>query len=204
VVEDTRVASFEQFIVEAKKHGIKMFVELKEVRDRTDVLIREFVRILRTHKYTDQVVLLSFFPSIITRVKELEPSIYSTMLFHPTGLSVWCDLRVHSNSLVWKVVCQRPDILDEVAFNFVLPVASWFKADAVGLAVPTLTKEVVSKFLNSGFGVFAWTVNSREEKSRLMSDGVRILISDCPGGECDSVMTHFPPATKPPMLRSGR
>jgi glycerophosphoryl diester phosphodiesterase len=189
--EEIRIASFEEFVIEAKKHNIKMFVELKEVRNKTQILVDEFIRILHAHDYKHQIVLLSFFPGIISRVKSIDPTIYATMLYHPTGLSIWCSLKVHSDSLVWRALCYRPDLLDDTIFNFVLPVASWFQADAVGLAVPTITKNVINRFQSYGFGVFAWTVNTSEEKSHLAAEGARILISDCPGASCESVMNHM-------------
>jgi hypothetical protein len=112
-------------------------------------------------------------------------------LFLPKPLTKFCRLKVHDQSLLWTSLCLLAPAVDFAAETLVVPISSFVGADSIGMAFPLLTQETVSRYRAAGFAVVAWTVNSESEKRQVASAGVSVLMSDCPGESCASVLSNY-------------
>jgi glycerophosphoryl diester phosphodiesterase len=165
------VHTFEDFVVAAKGRGILM-VELKVPGLRATGIEARAVDIIRRHDAYDYVVLSSFNPFVLRRVKRLDPRVRTAFIFMDTNWNpeLLAEIRPEDRvDLPWMVRQEwvrralrkliRPDLL---SIN-----------QAVDSAV---TKRLIAK----GWPVFIWTPDDDAAMRRALATRPYGVISDQP------------------------
>lgn len=186
---ETRLIDFETLVVEAKRQDLDLIVELRIAGDKTELVVSQFLDIVRRHNLEKRVVMQTFFPNIIWKVKRAAPEIFTMQLFLPSPLSSFCRLKVHDSYIGWQISCgYLARVVDFLADMLILPISSAAGADSIGAAFPLLDSATIHRYRDAGFTVVAWTVNTAEEKAQVKEAGIRVLMSDCPFEFCPSVL----------------
>lgn len=138
-------------VFEAVGKKIFMNVELTNYAFPFDGLVDEVAKLVMKHGLEGQVMFSSFFPTNLTRARQLLPSIPRGQLFLPGGSGWW----------------QR------LAGNFMLLQAEHpWKGD--------VTAESVRRAHAKGRRVYTWTVNDPAEMKTLRALGVDAIFTDDP------------------------
>lgn len=197
-----RLNTLDRLIIEAKRINLQLYIEIKTPRNRKQqsLLLNSIATLLEKHNFTDHCIVLSFFPNLLSQLKSIDPRIYTMFLYTSDGIQRWCKQGFNLDTLLWRALCYRPDLLhvlhrrgyttanigfcsDAVSKYFVSPIAKYFNVDSLGLALNAVTEENMRMFRLNGFQfIAAWTANTAEQKQQVISAGVNSIISDCPGG----------------------
>lgn len=133
--------------------GGKLFmnVELTNYASPFDGLVDEVVRLVRKHSLEGQVLFSSFFPTNLTRARQLLPSVPRGQLFLPGGSGWWQRVAARFMSLQ----AEHP-----------------FKGD--------VSAAVAHRAHAKNRHVYTWTVNDPAEMKSLRAVGVDAIFTDDP------------------------
>ena len=165
------VRTFEDFVRAAKGRGILM-VELKVPgRDPTGIEERA-VEIVRRHDAHADVVLSSFNPLVLRRLKRLDPRVRTALIFMDTN---W------NPELLAEI---RPE--DRVNLPWFLR-QEWIRRAVRKLVEPDLLsinhevdEEVIDRLIAKGWPAFIWTPDDEEDLRRAFAKRPYGVISDQP------------------------
>jgi glycerophosphoryl diester phosphodiesterase len=165
------VRTFEDFVRTVKGRGILM-VELKVPgRDPTGIEERA-VEIVRRHDAHADVVLSSFNPLVLRRLKRLDPRVRTALIFMDTN---W------NPELLAEI---RPE--DRVNLPWFLR-QEWIRRAVRKLAEPDLLsinhevdEEVIDRLIAKGWPAFIWTPDDEEDLRRAFAKRPYGVISDQP------------------------
>lgn len=134
--------------------GEKMIIniEIKGENAKEDGLEKAVLDLLEEHRLKDNIIISSFNPVRIARVKKLAPAMKVGLLIQPD----------------WAGWLRR---------TWFMPVR---QADLVHAEVKMITAKFVSKLKKRGRKVIAWVPNTEEEISRVVEEGVDGVITDRP------------------------
>ena len=133
-----------------------LFIEVKCGPEIIPVLLEE---IRSADISQDQVTIISFYPEVISKLKELSPGI-----------------RAH-----WLVKFQRNKLRLTPNAHQILKILRQLNADGVGAqACRKLTKSFVSTIKDAGFGFHVWTVDSPSLARKLAQLGVDSITTNKP------------------------
>jgi glycerophosphoryl diester phosphodiesterase len=150
---DPRIPKVAELLGLAKAYpGTLLNLELKSETLSTDGLERDTVHLVRQYGLEDRVVISSFNPVSLLRVRLLDPSIRTGLLYSP-DMPWW-----GRNALF----------------------APWLHVDALHPYFEQVTPQMLSSAHRRGLMVNTWTVNDEMRISSLSSWGVDAIIGDSP------------------------
>jgi glycerophosphoryl diester phosphodiesterase len=150
---DPRIPKVSELLELAKQYpGTLLNLELKSESLRTDGLERDTIRLVKQYKLEDRVIVSSFNPVSLLRVRFIDPTIRTGLLYSP-AMPWW-----GRNALL----------------------AGWLHVDALHPYFEGVTGEMLSKAHRRGLAVNTWTVNDEMRISSLSSLGVDAMIGDSP------------------------
>ncbi len=141
-----------QEVVEAVGHKLLLNIELKTARLGDDGLANAVVRLLEENHLLDRVVVSSFNPLAVWRVRRLNPWISVGLLYAPDSPLL---LR-----RPWMRHLVRPDALHPYYSSVDAGYVQWAR--------------------QRGYRVHTWTVDDRQEMERLLQAGTDIIITNRP------------------------
>ncbi len=142
-------------------HRLLVNIEIKATRLRSDGLEAEVVQLVRERDMQDRVIISSFNPAVLIRLKRLAPELPRGLLYAP-------DLPVYL-SRAWAVPLIRPCALHP--------------------HYSMVTEHSVREARRAGYRVNAWTVNEDHDMMRLINLGVDGIITDHPGRLYDLLLS---------------
>jgi glycerophosphoryl diester phosphodiesterase len=150
---DPRIPKVAELLELAKQYpGTLLNLELKSEAIRTDGLERDTLRLVKKYRLQDRVIVSSFSPVSLVRVRLLDPSIRTGLLYSPDMPWWGKDARL----------------------------ASWLHVDALHPYHQQVTPEMLSSAHRRGLAVNTWTVNDEMRISSLCSLKVDAIIGDSP------------------------
>ncbi|MFC2037826.1 glycerophosphodiester phosphodiesterase [Chloroflexota bacterium] len=141
-----------QEVVEAVGDCLLLNVEIKTMSLRGEGLAESVVRLIEDNHLSDQVIVSSFNPLAVWRVKRLNPRIPVGLLYSP----------------------EQPLFLRKLWFRHVI------RAEAVHPDYRLVDGEYVRWAREQGYRIHTWTVDDPAAMRQLMHDGVDIIISNRP------------------------
>ncbi len=165
------VRTFEDFVAAVKGRGILM-VELKVPGTKPTGIEQQAVEIIRRHGATESVILSSFNPFVLRRIKKLDPDVRTAMIFMDTN---W------NPELLAEI---RPE--DRVDLPWVLR-QEWIRRAFRKYAKPDylsinheVDDDVTERLIAKGWPVFIWTVDTRDDIEDAIEEHPWGIISDQP------------------------
>jgi glycerophosphoryl diester phosphodiesterase len=150
---DPRIPRLAELLELAKQHpGTLLNLELKSETVRTDGLERATLNLVRHYNLADRMIVSSFNPVSLLRVRLLDPQVR-------TGLLYSADMPWWGQSAL---------------------LAGWLHTDAVHPNHGGVTPEMLNRLHKRGLAVNTWTVNDEMRISSLYSWGVDAIIGDSP------------------------
>jgi glycerophosphoryl diester phosphodiesterase len=150
---DARIPKVSELLDLAKHYpGTLLNLELKSETLRTDGLERDTLRLVKQYGLEDRVVVSSFNPVSLLRVRLIDPAIRTGLLYSPDMPWWGKDARL----------------------------AGWLHVDALHPYLETVSPEMLSNAHRRGLMVNTWTVNDEMRISSLSSWGVDAIIGDSP------------------------
>lgn len=128
-----------------------MAVELKDLKDKNKnlIMLKQVIDVSKRHFIENRMTIISFQRKIVEYSKILEPSIATGLVYGPVNF-----LR---NPVT---ICRKYDINQ-----------LWLHHNLV-------TKEIIDKCVECNIVLFVWTVNKSDEYERLVSMGVKHIVTD--------------------------
>ena len=156
---NTPMPTLDEFLTFAGESDTEIInIELKCPKGDRAPLVDTVIREINRHNICDRVIISSFSPYILYRVRQLAPACQTGFLYPSNHFSV-C-----------RPVFYMPYIL-----------AKRVGATALHPAHPLVNKAVVAAAHSMGLKVNVWTVNEASVVKRLAACGVDGIITDCPG-----------------------
>jgi glycerophosphoryl diester phosphodiesterase len=150
---DPRIPKIYELLELAKGYpGTLLNLELKTETIRTDGLERDTLRLVREYGLETRVIVSSFNPVSLLRVRLLDPQV-RTGLLYSADMSWWGQSAL---------------------------LAGWLHTDAVHPHHGGVTPEMLNRLHKRGLAVNTWTVNDEMRISSLYSWGVDAIIGDSP------------------------
>jgi glycerophosphoryl diester phosphodiesterase len=150
---DPRIPRVSELLELAKQYpGTLLNLELKSQGLWTDGLERDTIKLVRQYGMADRVVVSSFNPVSLLRLRLLDPQIRTGLLYSP----------------------------DMPRFLRTGWLAGWLHVDALHPHFEQITPKMLSKAQKRGLMVNTWTVNDEMRISSLSSLGVDAIIGDSP------------------------
>jgi glycerophosphoryl diester phosphodiesterase len=148
-----RIPKVSELLDLAKQYpGTLLNLELKSEGLRTDGLERDTIKLIAQYGLANRVIISSFNPVSLLRVRWLDPNIRTGLLYSP----------------------DMPRFLRTGAL------AGWLHVDALHPYFEQITPEMLRKAQKRGLMVNTWTVNDEMRISSLSSLGVDAIIGDSP------------------------
>jgi glycerophosphoryl diester phosphodiesterase len=147
-VRGATVHTFEDFVIAAKGRGILM-VELKVPGTGETGIEARAVDIIRRHGAYDYVILSSFNPIVLRRVKQLDPNVRTAFIFMDTNWNPQLLAEIKPEDRV-----DLPWIVRQEWIRRAL--RKWIKPDLLSInqeVDPAVTERLIAK----GWPVFIWT-----------------------------------------------
>lgn len=165
------VHTFEDFVLAVKGRGILM-VELKVPSAKRSGIEERAVEIIRKHGAERDVVLSSFNPLVLWRLKKLDPNIRTALIFMDTNWNPELVAEIKKG--------------DEVDLPWPLR-QEWIRRGIRKLVKPDLLSinvavdsAVTRRLIEKGWPVFLWTPDEREEIQSALAKAPYGVISDEP------------------------
>jgi glycerophosphoryl diester phosphodiesterase len=150
---DPRIPKVSELLDLAKQYpGTLLNLELKSESLSTDGLERDTLNLVQRYGLADRVIVSSFNPVSLWRVRLLDPTIRTGLLY-------------------------SPDLPRFLRTGFL---AGWLHVDALHPYFEQVTPEMLRKAHRRGLMVNTWTVNDEMRISSLSSLGVDAMIGDSP------------------------
>jgi glycerophosphoryl diester phosphodiesterase len=137
----------------ARGNGAFLNIEIKLKTSITDGREVQTAALIERYGLQSQILISSFNPSSLWRVKRAAPSLETALLFDNTSQPQW--------------------LLNDAR------VAPFLQINALHPHHPLVTPELMARARRHGWKVNVWTVNDLETARRLIGLGVNGLIGDC-------------------------
>jgi glycerophosphoryl diester phosphodiesterase len=150
---DPRIPKVSELLDLAKQYPGKVLnLELKSEGLRTDGLERDIIKLVHHYSLEDRVIVSSFNPVSLLRVRLIDPRVRTGLLYSP----------------------------DMPRFLRTGWLAGWLHVDALHPYFEEITPEMLSRAQKRGLMVNTWTVNDEMRISSLSSWNVDAIIGDSP------------------------
>jgi len=127
-------------------------IEIKSERRRTDGTEHIVVDTVRRHALHDNVLVSSFNPAVLRRVRRLDPELPRALVFSPNE----------------RIYLRRQWL------------ARWVKPTFVHPRIDMVTPENMGRWRARGYRIGPWLVNDRADMLRMIEYGADALVSDDP------------------------
>src|SRR5688572_7381655 len=165
------VRTFEDFVREAKGRGILM-VELKVPGAASTGMEERAVAIIRKHAAHDNVVLSSFNPLVLYRVKRLDPAVRTAFIFMDTNWNPELIAEIKPEDMVNLPWPLRQEFIRRAIRKIIRPDLLSINHD--------VDEGVVDGLIAKGWPVFIWTPDEEPDIGRALSKRPYGVISDQP------------------------
>ena len=165
------VRTFEEFLRRVKGHGILM-VELKVPGMKRTGIEERAVNIVRKHDAFDDVVLSSFNPLVLYRVKKLAPRVRTALIFMDTNWNPELIAEIKPGDLVNLPWPLRQEFIRRAIRKVVKP-------DLLSIN-HEVDQEVSDRLIGKGWPVFIWTTNTESDIRQALAKRPYGIISDQP------------------------
>jgi glycerophosphoryl diester phosphodiesterase len=165
------VHTFEDFVLATKGRGILM-VELKVPSAKRSGIEERAVEIIRKHGAEQSVVLSSFNPLVLWRLKKIDPNIRTALIFMDTNWNPELVAEIKKGDevdLPWPL---RQEWIRRGIRKIVKP-------DLLSINV-AVDSNVTKRLIAKGWPVFLWTPDEPEEIREVLAKGPYGVISDEP------------------------
>lgn len=165
------VRTFEDFVREAKGRGILM-VELKVPSAASTGMEERAVAIIRKHAAHDNVVLSSFNPLVLYRVKRLDPGVRTAFIFMDTNWNPELIAEIKPEDMVNLPWPLRQEFIRRAIRKIIRPDLLSINHD--------VDEAVVDRLIAKDWPVFIWTPDQEPDIRRALSKRPYGVISDQP------------------------
>ena len=163
----SKIATVDQFVGECLANNVRMIIDLKTYMNPTETvqLMRELYR--RYPSLIHNSIVTSFFPNLLYKLRQSDPSIVTAISTRPMFLSAQCWEGTQASirprfSGVRQLVARAGDAV----FQPLLETVLWWVLGLSAVLVHRLHtgQEMVDTWHRRGVTVMAWTVNCPKEK----------------------------------------
>ena len=165
------VRTFEHFVRAVKGRGILM-VELKVPGLASTGIERRAVEIIRKHDAHLSVVLSSFNPLVLYRVKRLDPFVRTALIFMDTNWNPELRAEIKEGDLVNLPWVLRQEFIRRGLRKIVRP-------DLLSIN-HQVDEAVIDRLIAKGWPAFIWTMNGESDIRRALAKKPYGVISDRP------------------------
>ena len=165
------VRTFEDFVRTVKGRGILM-VELKVPGMKPSGIERKAAEIIRKHDAYTDVVLSSFNPLVLYRLKQLDPQIRTALIFMDTNWNPELIAEIKPGDLVDLPWPLRQELIRRAVRKIVRP-------DLLSIN-HEVDEAVINRLMAKGWPWFIWTTNKDEDIRRALAKRPYGVISDQP------------------------
>ena len=165
------VRTFEDFVRTAKGRGILM-VELKVPGAAPTGMEQRAVEIIRKHGAHKSVVLSSFNPLVLYRLKRLDPEVRTAFIFMDTNWNPELVAEIKPRDLVNLPWPLRQEFIRRALRKIIRP-------DLLSIN-PEVDEAVIDRLIAKGWPVFIWTPDEDADIRRALSKRPYGVISDQP------------------------
>jgi glycerophosphoryl diester phosphodiesterase len=170
-IRGANVHTFEDFVRAAKGRGILM-VELKVPGTGASGIETRAVEIIKRHNAYDNVILSSFNPIVLYRVKRLDPRVRTALIFMDTNWNPQLLAEIKPEDRVDLPWIVRQEFIRRALRKVIKP-------DLLSInheVDPAVTNRLIAK----GWPVFIWTVNEERDIRQALDKKPYGVISDQP------------------------
>ena len=165
------VRTFEDFVQAVKGRGVLM-VELKVTGLGPTAIERRAVEIIRRHDAYEDVVLSSFNPLVLHRLKRLDPEVRTAFIFMDTNWNPELVAEIKEGDLVNLPWALRQEFIRRAVRKIVRP-------DLLSIN-HEVDEAVIDRLLARGWPAFIWTPNDDDDIRSALSKRPFGVISDRP------------------------
>jgi glycerophosphoryl diester phosphodiesterase len=165
------VRTFEEFVSTVKGRGILM-VELKVPGAKATGMERRAVEIIRKHGAERDVVLSSFNPVVLYRIKRIDPEIRTALIFMDTNWNPELIAEIKPGDLVNLPWPLRQEWIRRAVRKIVRP-------DLLSINME-VDEAVTDRLIARGWPAFLWVTNEEGEIRRALAKRPYGIISDQP------------------------
>jgi glycerophosphoryl diester phosphodiesterase len=165
------VRTFEDFVREAKGRGTLM-VELKVPSAASTGMEERAVALIRKHAAHDNVVLSSFNPVVLYRVKRLDPGVRTALIFMDTNWNPELLAEIKPEDMVNLPWPLRQEFIRRAIRKIIRPDLLSINHD--------VDEAVVDRLIAKGWPVFIWTPDEEPDIRRALAKRPYGVISDQP------------------------
>ena len=165
------VRTFEDFVRTVKGRGILM-VELKVPGLAPTGIEQRAVEIIQKHDAHGDVVLSSFNPLVLRRLKQLDPAVRTALIFMDTNWNPELIAEIREDDLVNLPWLLRQEFVRRALRKIVRP-------DMLSIN-HEVDETVIDRLLAKGWPVFIWTPNDEEHVRAALAKRPYGVISDRP------------------------
>lgn len=165
------VRSFEDFVRTTRGRGILM-VELKVPSAKPSGIEQLAVDVLRKHNAFDSVILSSFNPLVLYRLKKLDPRVRTALIFMDTNWNpeLLAEIKPEDRvDLPWPV---RQEFIRRAIRKIVKP-------DLLSIN-HEVDEKVIDRLIAKGWPVFIWTIDEEADIQKALAKRPYGIISDQP------------------------
>ncbi len=165
------VRTFEDFVRAVKGRGILM-VELKVPGLKPTGMEQRAVEIIRKHGAHANVVLSSFNPVVLYRLKKLDPQVRTALIFMDTNWNPELVAEIKEGDLVNLPWPLRQEFIRRAVRKIIRP-------DLLSIN-HEVDDAVIDRLIAKGWPAFIWTIDEEEDIRRALSRRPYGVISDQP------------------------
>jgi glycerophosphoryl diester phosphodiesterase len=165
------VRTFEDFVRAVKGRGILM-VELKVPGLKPTGMEQRAVEIIRKHGAHANVVLSSFNPVVLYRLKKLDPQVRTALIFMDTNWNPELVAEIKEGDLVNLPWPLRQEFIRRAVRKIIRP-------DLLSIN-HEVDDAVIDRLIATGWPAFIWTIDEEEDIRRALSRRPYGVISDQP------------------------
>lgn len=179
-----------ELIKDSKNENVRISIEAKYYSDPNagiiyeknpdkNILLIEFLKIVKEYGFEKRVILQSFDWDILVRMKKLNSQIETIALYNEQ--KTWKDIK---SQTLWTDKKDRSPWLGGINIhdfdNNPVKAAHYLGIDDISPYYKEITKEQIEEAHSYGMKVVTWTVNNKEDMERLYKMNVDGIITDKP------------------------
>jgi len=192
-----RVPSFEQVILFAKKYGLKIIIDLKEVK-RRELLYKKLVELFKKYDLYQDAFVGSFNPFDLYSFRKMcgdrEEVPITTCLLYCKGLLQWYhDDKSEEMRLPWLINNLLTRYLMDEALTLFAPtfLATFLGVDMIGPDQRLLSQSLVQTAHQRGLAVYSWVCNEDSQKEYYSKLGVMVCTDQHSNSSSSQIGTSF-------------
>lgn len=153
----------------AKKHGVLVFLETKDVSlSRCVCVAREMVKVIEELDMFDSVVVISFIPSTLYFVRREDPRVLTCLLLTKTLSSSLVEFPSVTNTITYILLYLFPSLF-----------TSFLGISMIGPTHHLLSITSIQAWQARGIDVYTWTVNEKAKQKFFDAQNVSIGTDNC-------------------------